>query len=361
MRKSWLRDALPILLGALASSAVTTAGHAGWGSTTTLGTTQLVSDPACASDAPGKAVCAALGPASTLYVNRYNGTSWSGWSSRGIVGNAAPTCTGLGTGKAICAVRTTTLQMTAIQWNGTTWSSAVTVGGALESGPSCALLTSGRAICAGRAATGGIASSLYSGASWSTAAWSTLAVLADATYSAPDCTSDAAGHAFCGYLLGASDVAVREFDGTKWIGPVDLGPRATTPPRCTEAGTGGKVGCFANGTDSGLYANLFAGGSFNIAGWSGFRGLGGLVHGFDCSQSGQKAAQVRYSCAVTALVDNALYTNDYNGTSWTGYTSRGGKYQGWPSCFPLDRTTTPGKIMCVVRTQANTASSIRGP
>ncbi len=361
MNKSVVRHALPILLGLIASTGATTVGFAGWGNTTTLGATQLVSDPACASDAPGKAVCAALGPASTLYVNRFNGTSWSGWSSRGIVGLETPTCSGIGTGKAICGVRTASLQLTAIQWNGTSWSSPVTVGSPLESGPSCALLTTGKAICAGRATAGGIASSLYSGASWSTAAWSTLAVLTDATYTAPDCTSDAAGRAICAYLIGASNVTVREFDGTKWIGPINLGGRATVPPRCTEAGAAGKVGCFAVGTEAALYQNLFAGGAFSLSGWSGFGSLGGLVHGFDCSQTGQKAGQVRYSCAATALVDNALYTNDYNGASWGGWTSRGGKYEGAPACFPLDRTTTPGKVMCVVRTQGNTASSIRGP
>jgi hypothetical protein len=252
--------------------------------------------------------------------------------------------------------------MVAYLWSGGTWSAPLTVQSNLASGPSCSALSSGKAVCAARSTVGGILSAVYSGGTWATSSWTSPAVLTDVPYSPVNCTPDDAGHAICAYLTNASVTLVREF-GTSWSGAINLGGAATNPPTCSAAGVGGKAACFATGTESALYGSTFAGGSFISSNWTAYGSLGGLVHSFSCTQNGQKAALSHYVCGAIALSpESNLYTNEYNGSAWAGWTQRGTTtFIGTPACFPLNTTITPGKVMCVLTNSTNKAVSITGP
>src|SRR5271156_1697726 len=86
---------LGVLLVLLAAPPLAAPARA-WGSFTPLQTVPLVSDVSCAAEAANIAVCAAVGPASKLLINRFNGTAWTGWVKFQVV-TSAPSCSNAGT------------------------------------------------------------------------------------------------------------------------------------------------------------------------------------------------------------------------------------------------------------------------
>ena len=334
--------------------------NAAWGGFVPIGPDVLVSDPACAADGNGTAVCAALGSGSTMMVARFNGSTWGGWTHFSGVLTTSPSCATIAAGRVVCASRNAGLQMVAYLFSGGTWTAPLVVQNDLTSAPSCAALASGKAICAARSGSGGIVSAVYGGSGWTSGSWTSAPFVSEALYSGIQCTTDTVGHAICAYLSRGSATTVREF-GTAWSGGLNIGGTATRPPSCTEAGVGGKVACFATGTNSELFGQAFAGGSFTAANWGGYRAIGGLVNAFSCTQDGQKAGLVRYVCGVTALTDSGFYTSEYDGTFWSAFAARGGTFIGAPNCFALNRSVTPGRVMCVLTTNATKAVSIVGP
>ncbi len=342
--------------------AVQSAAPAGaaWSAFTSIGTSNVFSDPSCAADGNGTAVCAALGSGSTPIVARFNGTSWSGWTHLSGTITVAPSCAAVITGEVICASRNTDLQLIAYLWNGKTWSASLAVATGLDSAPSCAALSGGKALCAGRSYEDGIVSAVYSGKSWTASSWTNPAVVVDAVYGPVECTPDDVGNAICAYLATGSTTKVREFE-TAWSAAINIAGLATTPATCTDAGVGGKAACFAI-SEGGVYGQQFLGGSFTAAKWTGWGSIGGAGSSVSCAQYGQKAALVNFACGAVSLTDDRLYTNEYNGSGWSGWVALGtATFIGTPSCFALNRTTTPGRIMCALTTVANTAVATVGP
>lgn len=335
--------------------------EAAWSGFASLAGDIVTSDISCAPDGAGTAVCAALGTSGTMMVARYNGSSWGAWTHLTTVLAGAPSCTPIRTGQVICAARTANLQMAAYLWNGSTWSGSLTVQSGLLSDPSCAALSGGKAVCAAGGNPTGIIAAVYSGTGWSSTSWTKPSAVSDSLFSGIRCAPDDVGHAICAYLSKNSTTTVREFT-TSWSAAINIGGTASNPPICTDTGVGGKVACFATGTDSGLYAATFKGGSFVASGWSSYGGFGGLVGSYSCTQDGQKAGVVKYVCGVVGLTTSGLFTNEYDGSNWGGWTARGtSAFIRTPSCIALNTTVTPGKVMCVLVSSGNKALSITGP
>jgi hypothetical protein len=331
-----------------------------WGGFTPLQNTPLVSDLSCASEAANIAVCAAVGPGSRLLISRFDGTKWGNWVNFQVV-TSAPSCSNAGTRTVICAARDTALGLVAYQETSGTFTSmsGLAVAGSFGSAPSCAPLTAGGVLCAARSTTGLLAGTFYSGGAWMASSWKTLKEARSLVYSPVSCTADNVGDVVCGWVTTASGGATRKSDGTAWGAEVDLSGAATNPLFCTEAGVAGAVGCFASGISSGLYFNEFNGGTFDAANWSGWDYLGGEVHGYGCAEFGLSAGKVNYACGVTA-VNSSFYTNEYNGSSWSGFALQGtATFIGNPSCIALNTAT--GQVMCVVLQENGTAVSIVGP
>jgi len=355
----WSRIAAAVGLFVAVQSAVP--AGAAWSAFTSIGTSNVFSDPSCAADGNGTAVCAALGSGSTPIVARFNGTSWSGWTHLSGVITAAPSCAAVLTGEVICASRNTDLQLIAYLWNGKTWSASLAVATGLDSAPSCAALSGGKAVCAGRSYEDGIVSAVYSGKSWAASSWSNPAVVVDAVYGPVECTPDDVGDAICAYLSLGSTTKVREFT-TAWSTAINIAGFATKPATCTDAGVGGKAACFTTSTDGALYGQQFLGGTFTAAHWTGWGSIGGSINTFSCAQDGQKAALVNYACGAVALTNDAFYTNEFNGSGWSGWEQVGTTtFIGSPSCFALNTTTKPGRIMCAATTVSNIAVTTTGP
>ncbi|MHC5833546.1 MAG: hypothetical protein ACYT04_000000100525, partial [Nostoc sp.] len=57
----------------------------------------------CASLGTNQVICAGLGTDKALYVNRFNGSFWSGYQSLGGIYTSDPSCARLGTSQVICA------------------------------------------------------------------------------------------------------------------------------------------------------------------------------------------------------------------------------------------------------------------
>jgi hypothetical protein len=155
-------------------------------------------------------------------------------------------------------------------------------------------------------------------------------------------------------MLDTSSMAiVNRYNGTGWDGFVNIGGRGTGDPTCTDFGVSGEAVCFARGTDSSLWGNRFAGGTWAAASWTGWGSLGGLV-GAKGSCTTLAASQL--VCGAFGLTDSALWVNEFNG-GWGGFTRLGQTTVGSPSCSSLGS----GKVLCAVVSVNNKVSSVVGP
>jgi len=123
------------------------------------------------------------------------------------------------------------------------------------------------------------------------------------------------------------------------------------------------IACFATGTNSALYVNLYSGSDWAASSWGGWSDFDGLVHGYSCAYYAAINQPIGIDCGVTGLVNSGFWTNVFNGTSWGGWVQQGtGTYIGNPACFEVDKTVSPaGRAMCVVVQQNGRAASITGP
>src|SRR5882762_10349483 len=129
---------------------------AAWSPFISLGSTTVNSDPSCAAMPGGIVVCSARSFANTLMVNKFDGSTWTGWTKLAGAVTSAPSCTSDGVSKVICAARATNGGMVYTIFDGAIWTKEVKLKGQLDSGPSCANFHSGRVLCAARSATGGL-------------------------------------------------------------------------------------------------------------------------------------------------------------------------------------------------------------
>jgi len=349
MKRTLSISGMVLAISLLVSSSV----WAAWSGFVSMGTTAALGDPSCAQRVSGDVVCAARSLKQTFQVNTFTGTAWSGWTS--LAGNiySAPSCTSDGNNKVFCAALSATSSLMVTVFNGTSWSTPASVGGQLTSAPSCASFSAGKLVCVARSLTGGLTWSAFNGT-----AWSAFGNLAATTISAPGCAGDGAGGVVCAVnslntTSKTQPVLANRFNGTSWQGFLNLGGVPTTDPTCTPTGISGQVMCFARGSDSALWRAEFTGGTWSLAHWLPWASLGGLVGKSDCSTV--TAANV--VCATVSVQDGALWTDQFNGTSWLGWTRLGGTGLGAPSCSPL----ISGKVLCAMLGVNNKGTSVTGP
>ena len=151
-----------------------------------------------------------------------------------------------------------------------------------------------------------------------------------------------------------SNEIANRYDGTKWDGFIKTGGRGTGDPTCTNFGVAGEAVCFGRGTDSALWGNRFAGGTWAATSWTGWGTLGGLV---GAKGSCANLAARELVCGVFALTDSALWVDEYNGSAWLGFARVGRTTVGTASCTTLGG----GKVLCAVVGVNNKVTSTVGP
>jgi hypothetical protein len=323
---------------------------ASWEPFVSLGNNPVNSDLSCAPFTGGQAVCAGRSFTNTILVNVYNGAAWGTWKSLPGTVTSAPSCAPDGNGRMVCAARAPNGGMAYSVYDGAVWSKELKVKGSLGSGLSCATLGGGRVLCAARSSTGGLTSSVFNGT-----AWSAFDNQAATTTSAPACTSDGAGRVVCMMQDTASAEIANRYNGATWDGFINLGGLATGEPTCNDFGVAGAVVCFGRGTDTHPFVNLFPGGTWAAGTWSGWEFMGGGLVGTKTSCAAVAAAQL--VCGVFGIPDSALWVDQFNGSSWTGFTRLGQTTIGNPSCLTLGG----GKVLCAVVNVNNKVSSTVGP
>lgn len=327
--------------------------QAAWGPFVSSGSALVLGEPSCAKHAGGQVVCAARSLASQLAINRFNGTTWSGWSViPGVAVDSNPSCTDDGGTNVLCAARGGGGRLASTFYNGTTFSPVAFTATAdrIASAPSCAALSAGNVVCVARSSTGGLASAVFNGTSWSG-----LTLLATPAYSAPGCAPDRAGNVICAFLNNAHATLTAKYDGSSW-GPVtNIAGEAAGPPTCTEFGVAGKVVCFVTGTnDTSLWHSVFDGHN-----WSAYVRL--LSDVKIASQSKANCVSIGASqiiCAALGTLDSALYINRYAG-AWSGWAkiADGRANIETPACAPYG----VAQAVCIAIGVNNRVSSTSGP
>jgi hypothetical protein len=348
-RRCQLTRVLKFLVICSVCLVLTPQAEASWSSPASTGTNTGVGNPSCAFVSTKLVACAVRTNKAAIMVNDFNGTKWAGWKTLAMSVTSDPSCTGNGGGSVICAATSTTGGMEVSIFNGTAWSTPTTVTGALYSGPSCAELPAESVLCVARAATGGLSWTTYNGTTWKA-----FATLATAAYSAPSCTTDNNNGVVCAAFTTGGATLVNRFASGKWTSFLNIGGIAGSRPDCTSMNSAGRVACFAEAYNSGIYVNVYNGSSWTVGNWSSYEPLGGTVNE-NAGCTTQSAGEL--ACGAVSVVDSAFYTNVYNGSSWTGWEKIGGAGVGSPSCAPLGT----GEVVCLIMGPTNTLSSSVGP
>ena len=329
-----------------------------WSGFRSLGKTPVVGEPSCAQLASEEVMCVAQSQQHTLMANQFSKGAWSGWTNLSGTVTSDPSCVNDGTDTVVCGITSATNTLAAIMFNGKSWTSLNDSGGLIASGPSCALLRAGKVLCGARSVSGALTTSVFNGTTWGK-----FSTQAATLISRPGCASDDDGNVICAMAAivnNATTVIVNLYDGLKWQGFLDLPGLNIDNPFCTAFGAKGsvegKVGCFADSTNTGVYVNAFNGNGWSTGEWGGWGLLTGNVFPNRASCASPSAGSL--VCTFVNVQDALLYTQIFNGTSWTGYTKVGGSpFIGGPSCTTL----ASEKVMCVVVGVNNQASSVTGP
>jgi hypothetical protein len=237
------------------------------------------------------------------------------------------------------------------EFDGTTWSALTTVGGQITSAPSCTSYAAGQVVCVARDVAGGLTATAYNGTSWGA-----FTSLSATTTSVPSCAGNSAGDAICAVGTTDSNVLVTRFNGSSWSAFLNLAGVETSNPDCVGADENGEVFCFVRGGDSALYYNVYNGGSWSTASWmKDFSRLGGEISQPSCALT----TTGELACAVIGIASptSGLYANDYNGSSWSGFTLIGSTGIGAPSCASLGT----GQVVCAFLGPNNEGQSVTGP
>ena len=340
-----------ILLLLFATLASPSKANASWSGFKSTGTNPGIGNPSCANVSSNHVVCAVQTAASAMMVNEYNGTAWGTWKALAGTISTNPTCTSDGAGKVYCAATATSSSMEVAEFTGSAWETPVTVTGTLYSAPSCAEYIAGDVLCVARNATGGLAWSLLSAGKWSA-----FANLGTVAFSAPNCTTDHDSGVICAFYTVGGQTMVNRFAAGTWKGFLNLGGEGDGTLSCTYWKPSGQVACFAKATASGSeYVTTFSGAAWSKADWTSYSNLEGLLNS-NASCTTQASGEL--VCAVFGPdTNNALFSNVYNGTQWSGWTEVGSQGMGSPSCAPL----TTDKVLCVFTQPNNQLTSTVGP
>jgi len=334
---------LPVCLG------LNLCAWANWGAFISTGTSTAVGAPSCAEVSTSHVVCAIRSGKSAMMVNEFSGTKWGKWTALAGTVSTDPSCSGDGNGNVICAATATTGQLEWAKFNGTTWTTPALLAATLFSAPSCANDGTGKVLCVARNATGGLAYTIYNGTVWTKVA-NLPAVVA---ISRPSCTTDNNGGVICAVFSSKGVTEVTRYNGS-WQTFLNIGGIAGGSPDCTSMNQNGNVVCFAMAYSSGIFGARFNGGAWSIGDWTSYSGLSGTV----TSNAGcTTQSPNELVCGATAVTDNMLYANVWNGSAWSGWKPIGGSGTGSPACAPLGT----GQVVCVMMTLKNQVTSVVGP
>lgn len=308
-----------------------------------LGATKVQAALSCVQYGEGGAICATLGFDSKVAVNRYDAGAWSGWSTVGNVVASKPSCVSVAKNRALCATRHATGALATLIYNGT-WSGQRLTGDGIASRPSCAGYVFGGMICVAKNAAGGLRWVATDGKEFSE-----FTDLAGTVTNPPNCTSDTQAYSprnvICAYGNQNGRVFVRRFDGTAVTAALDLGGQTGREVLCTHLGPGaavaGKATCAGVGTNSSTFPNVFSGGAFTAANWSGFFQISGTSSSLvSCAPRSAN----NLTCGTLAVDNAGFYVLTTTNGTFSAYSFIGGTFTGDPSCFPL----VAGKVMCVM-------------
>jgi hypothetical protein len=230
-------------------------------------------------------------------------------------------------------------------------------------------------VCAGQSTTGTLVSAVMNGTSWSTATWTALpaAFLSSPVESRVSCMQAgySAAQAVCAWATVDNAGAADLFDGasTTWQGQANLGGDLSNPPVCTGLGSATESGggyCFATGTASDIYYDLYSGAGWAGSSWAGWSGIGGQGHSYSCADYIYNTNFVGIVCGGISITDSAFWTNVY-GTGWSGWTEQFGgltvapTFVRSPSCFVLSTHVSPVSVTCVLVQPNGQTVSTTGP
>lgn len=125
-------------------------------------------------------------------------------------------------------------------------------------------------------------------------------------------------------------------------------------PDCTFFETAAPVICWMRAGPSGLFGNLFNGGSWEGSNF-GIIDLGGAIN--DNASCTSQAVGELVCGVIASQANNTFAAQVYNGSSWSGWGNYGGAGVGSPSCAPLGT----GQAVCIFVGTNNKLSSIVGP
>jgi hypothetical protein len=196
-----------------------------------------------------QAVCAIIGTNGSLFVNNFDGASWSGFTDINLLVPTTPaprfifnpTCTDvLNGGGALCGAVTTAGQLMVYRFNGRNWGSPNVLNVGLLPPPNNIFITSD-----------------------------------------PSCSFvNTDGQLICGVRGQDNALYVSRFDGLGFLQFQNLGGILVSAPSCTSEKTNSSAPmavCAVRGTDSALYVNQFNFNNVNNnnGGWSGFQRIEG--------------------------------------------------------------------------------------
>jgi hypothetical protein len=325
--------------------------HASWSTVVSTGSATGVGVPSCAQVTSGNVVCAVRTINAAMMVNEYNGSAWSSWKTLAGSVSSNPSCTRNGQGEVVCGASAVGGGLWITTYNGSSWATPTVVSGALASAPSCAEYKAGEVLCVARGSSGGLIWTLSDDGKWSS-----FATISADTVSPPSCTSDQASGVVCSVYTTGGQTLVNRFHDGGWLGFLNIAGEAGGEPDCTYWKPTGQVACFAKSVQGGIYVTTFNGGSWATGSWIvGYEGIGGVAA--DNANCVSQSTGDLVCAAVGPNDANQLFTNVYNGSSWAGWSSRGGKWIGVPSCALLEE----GKAICVAVATNNQLSSVVGP
>lgn len=264
--------------------------------------------------------------------------------------SSKPCCTSDGAGNVICAATATDGNLQCAIFNGTKWSTSAKVLAVLYSAPSCAEYLTRQVLCVvrnGERRPGMVALQRHELEGFLPTSRLPLFQLPVA----PLTTT-----AVClRFHTTRNATLVNRNAASRWEGFLNVGSVAGGVPDCTSMNSGGKVACFAKAYSSGLFVNVFNGGSWVVGDWSVYGGRGGASND-NVGRTSQAARQL--VCGATAALNSLFYADVYNGSSWTGFTQIDAKTGvGSPSCAPLGTR----QAVCVVMGSNSQLSSVVGP
>jgi len=173
--------------------------------------------------------------------------------------------------------------------------------------------------------------------------------------SAPSC----AGTTICAWLNAGGHVFARkDFPLTTLPSSqeaatmTDLGGVFVGRPQCIPS-TGGKIACFAVNVNSQVGAIEYTPPGWGTIHWSSWANLQGSVaqDWFSCVQTYFSDNLLHYTCVVVASTDHTLYFNNFNGSSWGGWSQvdPNTTLVGRPDCKVVNKNLNNNVITCLAR------------